>query len=156
MAHLLVEEDKNGPAAVHVGVLQDAEHLVARFFEATSIGGVYDKDERVSVSVVVPPERSQLLLPADVPVGAREEIERGEVKGHRGRGKLTSCGASASQVVEGIAGLRCNRAYCRSKLAAPNRVPQTRNSVSSAAAMAAVANDFGVGHISIRDDFATG
>lgn len=66
--HLLIEKDQNRSAVVHVRVSENFEHLVASFLNAPLIGRVDDEDERIGVRIVVTPERSEFVLPSNVPV----------------------------------------------------------------------------------------
>lgn len=75
-------------AGVHVGVSQDVEHLVPRFLDALMVRRVHHEDQRVGVDKVVAPERTQLGLATDVPVGEG----RGRVTGSRQYYVCQTCG----------------------------------------------------------------
>lgn len=66
---LLVEQDENGLAAVHVGVPKDMEHLIPRLLDAQMVGRVNHEDQGIGVDEVVAPQRPQLGLAPDVPCG---------------------------------------------------------------------------------------
>lgn len=55
--HLLVEEDEDGLAAVHAGILQNVKHLVPRFLHALVVVRVQHENQSVGVGVVVAPKR---------------------------------------------------------------------------------------------------
>lgn len=53
-------------AVFHLAVRENAVELLLRFVDAVRVGGVNDKDQALGASVVVSPERPDLVLAADI------------------------------------------------------------------------------------------
>ena len=52
---------------LHLSVVDDFVKFAARFVNALAVGAVDDKDKPLRAGVVVAPERSNLVLAADIP-----------------------------------------------------------------------------------------
>lgn len=62
---LLVGKDENNSIS-HLSIIDYPMELLSCFVDAISVGTVYDKDQSLRPSVVVSPQRSNLVLPPHV------------------------------------------------------------------------------------------
>ena len=62
---MFVGKDQNDGIS-HLTVVDDAVELLSRLVDAVSIGAVHHKDEALRTRVVVPPQRSYLVLPPNI------------------------------------------------------------------------------------------
>ena len=62
---MFVGKDQNDGIS-HLTVIDDAVELLSRLVNAVSIGTVHHKDEALCTCVVVPPQRSYLVLPPNI------------------------------------------------------------------------------------------